>query len=268
MKKYFGLGALLIFFIVIGIAFILPVQYDGTEFCPQTFEIRSFDYSKSAVGPGNMHRYSPAVAGGSSITKYLQPPGTVLRWDLATGGARGSWQEADANVLVQYLQAGNWKTSWNLSNWSDEHPEIAAELWPKVQWLAIHNLYFAIPKLIRHAQSEPTLDQFMQFADQHTVNSAIQQTEYLLTLQLSRDKEILLVRLVGWLAGQSNMVASMEDDGLTKRYEAVVDQAKSRVQGLQDGTLSNEESAPTLPSTTTSGGTPTTGGATPSVQVP
>lgn len=232
--------------VIVGIGASIPTTYLGSEFCPQTFELRTFTYSKTWFGPYGMNRAAATNVGGSSISQHLQPAVGLVRWDLVSGGSVGMFKDSDSRILVQYLEAKN--SSWDLSKWSDEHPDVAAKLWPKVQWLATQNLYFAIPELIRSAQSKDDVIKFERFANRHALKAAMEQTRYLIAIKLTDDKRILLYRLTQWLMNQTNYVLSLEDEELLDNYNSLVEQTKLATQGFQDGTLTNEEQATTVQS--------------------
>lgn len=241
MKKIVIAVAILFLFVVFLIGMYIPVEYSGTEFCPQTFQVRSFDFDRNGFGSKNMHRGTPSPACGVSITNHLQPAAGIIRWDLVTGERGSNTSKAgDSKVLVDYLQATNKTTTWGLDKWTDENPGMAAKLWPRVQWLALNNLYFAIPDLIRYSQSGVTEDSFVKFAEHHTLKAAVQQAQYLLESAPSDDRIILLYRLTQWLNGQSTQVAATEDKDLSERYDKFIEQSKQGTIQLKDGTLSNE----------------------------
>lgn len=250
MKKYVLIGTIVFFGIIFLIVMSIPVSCTGREFCPQTFELRSFSYWKNGFGPHNMDRAAPTNPSGNSITKYLLPATSTIRWDLVSGTYSKTNKEGDSDILVKYLEAMNIASTWNLAKWSDDHPDLAAILWPKVQWLAVHNLYFAIPELIRYGQGDVTTEEFQKFADKHSLKAAIAQVQHFLESEPTPENEIFLFRLTRWLDTQAVEVAAIEDDELSRQYDTITKLAKERTAGLSDGILSNELTVPQVPSTT------------------
>jgi hypothetical protein len=127
----------------------------GTEFCPQTFERRSYScYELPLVGVQvtAMRREDLSTVAESFLTsnKYIPPlpKGGRQDWHIIFG-SRGTklYRRGDASILMQYLDAQDAKTMHRWVKWSEDHPQLAKVFWPAVQTLSIHELYVFVPEL-------------------------------------------------------------------------------------------------------------------------
>jgi hypothetical protein len=126
----------------------------GTEFCPQTFERRSYSYYELPVleiqVTGEQHEdltgdTEKTVTSKSYVTP---PPGGKQDWHVLVGsrGARNR-RPGDAGILLKYLDATDVGSNLRWNHWTEEHDEQAKVLWPAVQQLALHELYVFVPDL-------------------------------------------------------------------------------------------------------------------------
>ncbi len=148
------------------------------------------------------------------------------------------WQCKDLDELPE---ASGKTTAWDLETWSKDHPQLAAELWPRVQTLALLQTYYAIPELIEFALTDPSGSDFIQFADKKVLTAGSLQLKYLMALQPTRDVKIRMLRLVKWLEESSNQNAEVIDIQLQSNLQQDLTEAMKVLTDVKDGLLSNEE---------------------------
>jgi hypothetical protein len=132
----------------------------GIEFCPQTFERRSYSfYELPILGiqiTGN-RREDLTAAAETFLTsqKYIAPPAAGQQdWHIVVGSRGPRLQRrGDAHILIQYLDAKDGKDYHRWVKWSEDHPSLAKIFWPAVQRLAAHELYVFIPDLFDLAKA-------------------------------------------------------------------------------------------------------------------
>ncbi len=126
----------------------------GTEFCPQTFERRSYSYYELPIVrvqiTGEKHEDLTGATELHVTSQKLVTPLTTTKkdWHVLVG-SRGTRvrRPGDAGILVQYLdamEAGNYHR-W--VRWTEEHDKLAKEFWPGVQQFALRELYVFMPDL-------------------------------------------------------------------------------------------------------------------------
>ncbi|MEM6690412.1 MAG: hypothetical protein AAF664_13350 [Planctomycetota bacterium] len=129
----------------------------GSEFSPSDFSIREFHFYevpllhtqitpiKRTTRTLGFPRY--LVAQSLIDSSKSDPP----VWHLASIGRGGTAPEdADAGLLVdQFNLTIDGKEFWR--TWSDDHPKIAAVLWPVIQDLAYEELYVLVPDVLEEA---------------------------------------------------------------------------------------------------------------------
>jgi hypothetical protein len=139
------------------LVFIATVTFGavhGTEFCPQTFERRSYSYYELPIiriqVTGERHDDLTGETEACVTTnKFVMPAaGGKQDWHVLVG-SRGTRlrRPGDAGILVQYLDATESDNSHRWVQWSNKNKQLAKLLWPAVQQLAIHELYVYIPDL-------------------------------------------------------------------------------------------------------------------------
>jgi hypothetical protein len=143
------------------IATLLFGQHGGEEFCPDTFNRRSFFYFQiPLVGIQVTPIFRDDTT--NSLENYLVA-GKFLtrsaagnpRWDLVTAVSAGSRVvRGDAQILCSYLDTADENSRLVWQRWSDTHPEAAKVLWPRVAQLARQQLYLLVPELFELANSE------------------------------------------------------------------------------------------------------------------
>lgn len=141
----------------------------GREFAPTHFQIRSFDLREVPWLGWQVGGVKRTVVINSTsqyliANKWLNVPKTVpQRWDLVQiNHDLGSIDTADPSILTAYLEGhGSHGIDWE--QWSKDHPQAAAVLWPLVQQMAIDHLYLLLP-------------QVFDLARQHTDGIELQQS--------------------------------------------------------------------------------------------
>jgi hypothetical protein len=134
--------------------FSFTSRISGTEFSPNTFQTRSFSYSRI---PGTSTRLTPtnisqsASAASIDILKHLPILNRAQEWHvMSVAGVSGEFQGANvlATALKQRAPDGN--DVWGA--WSVRHPTAAAVFWPLIQQVAFQQLYECIPELLQIAE--------------------------------------------------------------------------------------------------------------------
>src|SRR5258705_13252513 len=145
------------------LVFIVTVTFGavhGTEFCPQTFERRSYSYYELPIVriqvAGERHEDLTGDTEKSVTTqKYISPPASGKQdWHVLVG-SRGTRlrRPGDAGILLQYLDATDSDNYHRWLEWSNDHKPLAQVFWPAVQQLAIHELYVYVPDLFDLAKT-------------------------------------------------------------------------------------------------------------------
>ncbi len=193
--------------IVVGF-FVYQAEFDnsGNEFCPQTFEVRHFNYKTALVrwDSYGMDRAPAVQIPGPAITDHLITANSNAqlnrkRWDLVEGNTQWSAKQGAAKILVDLLNLSHSGSSWDLQTWSQTHNALAAELWPRVQTLAIHNLYFSIPELVDLALAGPSVADFVQTADRLLIDAAEIRLKVLLGTETSDERKWELKHLADFV---------------------------------------------------------------------
>jgi len=132
----------------------------GTEFCPQTFERRSYwlhELPLTGIQVTGIRRKNESQATELFITsnKYVAAPaaGTKQDWHLIAGSRGVASTKGDAGILMTYLDAKDGDDYHRWVKWSEEHPKLAPILWPAIQRLARHELYIFVPDLFDLAKT-------------------------------------------------------------------------------------------------------------------
>src|SRR5262245_52966935 len=131
----------------------------GLEFCPQTFERRSYSYyelpivriqvtgerSEDLTGPTEQY---------VALKHITAAPSDKKDWHVLVG-SRGTRlrRPGDAGILLQYLDATESDNAHRWVQWSNKNKPLAQLLWPAVQQLAVHNLYICVPDLFELAKT-------------------------------------------------------------------------------------------------------------------
>jgi hypothetical protein len=126
----------------------------GTEFCPQTFERRSYDYYEVPVlriqVTGEKHKdLTGATELSLTANKHITPPNSGTQdWHVLIGSRSTPLRPpGDAHILMEYLDAKESDDYHRWARWSETHAALAKVFWPAVQRLAIGNGYVFMPDL-------------------------------------------------------------------------------------------------------------------------
>jgi hypothetical protein len=168
-----AIGSLVVLAVLFFVGVLIGGSVSGSEFSPQTFSIRYFNYARVPILNWQVSKTSVDSVQGSlacsvNITRNI--PGAIQgtpRWDLIQYSVSGrEFPPGDAAILIEYLKASdaNGLAVWDL--WTIDHPNLAAVLWPVVQQLAIHQCYFAIPDIMQYALTKPSVDELKEHIKQ------------------------------------------------------------------------------------------------------
>jgi len=146
--------------LVIFLATVTFGAVHGTEFCPQTFERRSYAYYElPIVGIQVTGEKHEDKTGGTEMSLTANklitpPPGAKQDWHVLIGsrGARLR-RPGDAHILIEYLDAKESDDYHRWARWSESHATLAKVFWPGVQRLAIGEAYVYMPDLFDLAKS-------------------------------------------------------------------------------------------------------------------
>ncbi len=165
-RKRILLKALLILVITLPVValvlFVMGMTF-GEEFSPDDFSRRSFSYIRipffqwTVVGK----QYEDTTPGleQTMLTDGLITPVKNKRkvWHLSedTAGTMEGYltYDCDARFLTEYLDLLDSNSSSYWDSWNAKYPNTAKAFWPVVADLARHEMYLAVPDVMRHAMS-------------------------------------------------------------------------------------------------------------------
>ena len=137
--------------------FIVTITFGavhGIEFCPQTFERRSYSYYElPLIGLQVTGVRYEDLTGDTEKTvtsnNYVSAPaGGKKDWHVLVGSKGTRLRKpGDAGILMQYLDATDVGTNLRWQHWTEEHADLAKVLWAAVQELAIAERYVFVPDL-------------------------------------------------------------------------------------------------------------------------
>lgn len=146
----FGIGSLALLFIIMVVMVFGKVT--GEEFSPSDFKRRSFHYYELPVVGLQVWPIKHFDATGplefDLLTKKLivLNPAPTPRWDLVRGQRVSQAEnEGDAEILCSYLDQRDRTGNFSWHDWTNEHPKLAAILWPAIAQLADQELYVFVP---------------------------------------------------------------------------------------------------------------------------
>lgn len=152
-----GLGLLF----VVAVCTVTFGRVEGEEFSPQTFQRRRFRYVEIPLLGIQVSPIDRQDTTNGLEQHLRQLPGVAQipvtkRWDLVRIRRAGQdWEEGDGLILCMYLDAVDAKDQLHWYTWSQQHPELAAELWPVVGQLAQNQMYALVPVAFRLATTIP-----------------------------------------------------------------------------------------------------------------
>jgi hypothetical protein len=140
--------------LLVSVATYLFGAVHGTEFCPQTFERRSYSYYELPIVrvqiTGEKHDDLTGATELHVTSQKLIAPLTAAKkdWHVLVG-SRGTRvrRPGDAGILMQYLDAMEGGNYHRWVRWSEEHDQLAKVFWPGVQQFALRELYVFMPDL-------------------------------------------------------------------------------------------------------------------------
>lgn len=155
-----GLGCSLL--LVGAMGFLIAVAWflswcsiHGTEFCPNTFQARSFSYSRI---PGTRILLSSTTLQNTrsialpDVLKHLPTVNRPIAWHVASVSSSPQEQHA-AGILIDAFEQRSADGSDFWGAWSFRNPSLAAILWPMVQSIAFQQLYDCLPEILEMAES-------------------------------------------------------------------------------------------------------------------
>jgi hypothetical protein len=143
------LGATLLVFV----ATVMFGAVHGVEFCPQTFERRSYSfYELPLLGVQVTGERLDDLTGPTETfvtsQSYFTAGGPKKDWHVLVGSQGTRLRRpGDAGILMKYLDAEESGDRRRWVHWSEEHPDLAKVFWPAVQQLAINDAYVFVPDL-------------------------------------------------------------------------------------------------------------------------
>ena len=142
----------------------------GIEFCPQTFERRSYSFYE-IPWIGVQVRGVRHVDLTGEVEKHLVKQSLVpiaakapqRNWHIVHGWRGASSRETgDAAILMNYLDAQDAEEKLVWLDWSEKNPKLATVLWPAIARLSRDDLYVFIPELIALTKHVEDPVQFQQ----------------------------------------------------------------------------------------------------------
>ena len=166
--------------LVVLLALYLASGRSGTEFSPDDFTTRRFDYAVmplfgwtvKGIGYDNT---TPAISellvADNLITVQTNMPQRWLLVDDDTPGRPAG--DRDARFLVRYLNEVNDTSNPYWVTWNDEHPNCAPIFWPEIAKLARQDMFLAIPEIMEFAHdfSDDNAEEFQQQLNELTVKA-------------------------------------------------------------------------------------------------
>jgi len=170
--------------IVIGIFLVLGVMgsgvlvvmifgsVSGQEFSPAGFRRRTFQYYRIPliglqVSPIWRTPSTNELERHLSAARLIPPPAQpATRWDLVEVQAAIKYHAGDALLLTRYLDTPTDEDELAWLTWTEEHPELAAVLWPAVADTTRRGNYVVVPDLMRLAQQAQQADSFQAEVEQ------------------------------------------------------------------------------------------------------
>jgi hypothetical protein len=158
---------------IVGLLFLslyllVGTQISGTEFSPQTFQVRSFSYRRI---PGTKIRLSATVLGPASspvtkpVLQHLTASTASPRWDILQVSEGAASEQRPPSILQTLLEARGVGADRHWDEWSTAHPDLAKVLWPIVQQQAIDSHYAIIPELCEIAMNSDSPDRLQSQCD-------------------------------------------------------------------------------------------------------
>ena len=126
----------------------------GEEFSAESFERRSFFYYRV---PFIDVQFTPTFRNpinemeADLVNKKLVTVTPTTQWEVVQSSAVANLLTSEVAILFNYLDAVDSNDQHYWLEWTDQHPKLAAEFWPKIQQVAIHKAYLILPFLFDEA---------------------------------------------------------------------------------------------------------------------
>lgn len=146
---------------------------EGEEFSPTHFRSRRFSFYEIPiihwqVTPITRSNSTPPTARLLTQKNWISPPSSPpTTWHLVSLSRGGREpQEDDAALLLSQLRLQrDGVPFW--SQWSQDHPALASELWPTIGTLSQRELYILMPRLLELVRSIDSVDMLRQTQRQY-----------------------------------------------------------------------------------------------------
>jgi hypothetical protein len=158
------LGATLLLFVTT----VLFGAVHGVEFCPQTFERRSYSYYELPLVrlqvTGERHEDLTGPTEQFVTSKnYVASSSAKRDWHVLVGSQGTRLRRpGDAGILIQYLDAAESGDRRRWVSWSEKYQGFAKTLWPAVQQLAQAEAYIFMPDLFDLTKTIDCDEEFKQ----------------------------------------------------------------------------------------------------------
>ena len=144
-------------------ATVLFGRVEGTEFSPQTFELRDYTFFRAPmtdwqITPVVRDRRTTGFILSLRTNGYVRLLTSAARWDVVEVSDGGGGGTGMAQVLLDYLEPGPDRNSSRWSKWTDDCPELAKRFWPIVQQAVCAHAYAALPALFSVASAREETD--------------------------------------------------------------------------------------------------------------
>jgi hypothetical protein len=154
--------------LLVFVATVLFGAVHGVEFCPQTFERRSYSYYELPIvrvqvtGERHEDLTGPTEKFVTS-EKYITPGSAKKGWHVLVGSQGTRLRRpGDAGILMKYLDAAESGDRRRWVHWSENHGALAKILWPAVQQLALNEAYVFVPDLFDLTKTIDCDEEFQQ----------------------------------------------------------------------------------------------------------
>lgn len=139
---------------------------EGEEFSPTHFRSRRFSFYEIPIihwqiTPIDRSSSTPLTALLLTQKKWISPPSSSpTTWHLVSLSRGGREpQEDDAALLLNQLRLQRDGGSF-WSQWSQDHPALASQLWPTIGTLSQRELYILVPRLLELVRPIDSVDTF------------------------------------------------------------------------------------------------------------
>lgn len=171
-KKKKQKGRWFVIIVVLTTVIVVPLTYlflvawgekSGTEFSPDDFSFRQFDYCRLPffgwTHRGIKHTVSENDFASTLIDDdWIRPSGrSPKRWHLVNEHSSSFISvsqhsiDCDAHFLTDYFDMVDKEGLNRVANWNDTQPKSAKVLWPLIAEMARGNLYLQVPKVMEFA---------------------------------------------------------------------------------------------------------------------